>query len=309
MNIIERSLQFRLNVGRFLNAWLRPWVIQISAERSALNDELKRHWPERAFTVQELIREDWELAADKVPTSVPKTLQFLVFIDSEGDIDWFTDGDLGLDAGKSVSAAEAVGARRCKHLPHEQRLEFRRMVGLAIVEGIRGNRDESLLLANEAAKFLKERTIERSRCWTLYSAHVLLLGLSAVLWLVWYGFSPVFVEHVKAEFSLCVSIQGGLIGAYLSVLQKAGKGAWDAASGLWIHILEVFSKVFAGSVCGGIAFILSRSVHAPASIRGLTSDLYSIFLFGIAAGLFERVIPKMVSAYVEADKTKGSNDP
>ena len=109
--------------------------------------------------------------------------------------------------------------------------------------------------------------------------------------------------------SLFLSLQGGMVGAYLSVIQKAGKGAWDAASGVRIHVLEVFTKIFAGCVCGGVAFTLSRSVHAPASIRELTSDPYSLLVFGLAAGLFERVIPKMVSAYVECDETKGSSDP
>jgi len=48
-----------------------------------------------------------------------------------------------------------------------------------------------------------------------------------------------------------------------------------------------------------VAFIISQSAFAPPAIKALTPDSYSLFLFGLAAGLFERTIPKMVSSYSE----------
>lgn len=153
-------------------------------------------------------------------------------------------------------------------------------------------------MADEAAQFLKDRTVERSRIWTLESAHVIFIffvGIALILLKLPYIQNLLSATPLEIWFATV----GGILGAYLSVIQKAGSGEWDAASGRWIHILEVVTKLAAGAFFGGIAFAISRSVYAPSSAKALTPDNYSIFLFGLAAGLFEWLIPKMISSYSE----------
>jgi hypothetical protein len=38
-------------------------------------------------------------------------------------------------------------------------------------------------------------------------------------------------------------------------------------------------------------------------LKAITPDSYSLFIFSIAAGMFERMIPKMISTYTKSEKT------
>ena len=170
------------------------------------------------------------------------------------------------------------------------------------VNAFQGAPDLSKSLAEGAAQFLKQRTVERSRSWTLFAAHLFLIAFSTILILFGSIINSSTSGGTEGSGLLCLAIQGGLIGAYLSVIQKAGRGEWDAAAGRQIHYIEVFTKLFAGGVLGGIAFALSRSVHAPISLKAITPDSYSLFVFSVAAGMFERLIPKMISTYTKSEK-------
>jgi len=301
MTFIEKSLRLREKLRQFILGWLDPKTLNSERARAELNAVLKKHWDPQPIEIYELILENWESNQPPPTAGTPSNpdKRFIVFIDQDLDVDWIANEDLPSDAEKCVSLAESIGARRCKHLPREQILELKRLIGQAIVNGIRGHKEESCKLAEDAAQFLKERTVERSRGWTLTAAHIFLLLFSALLTACCDAPSTWHCWGTADWFPLWLAIQGCVIGAYLSVLQKAGSGEWDAASGLGLHFLEVFTKLLAGGLLGGIALALSRSVHAPASIKNIAPDTYSVFLFGVAAGLFERVIPKMISTYSE----------
>ena len=179
-------------------------------------------------------------------------------------------------------------------------------MGQAIVNGIRGETEQSSKLTNDAAQFLKERTVERSRSWTLTYAHLVFVVSSAILSFLFSMSNMWHCWQIIDPSLLWLAIQGGIIGAYLSVVRKAGRGEWDAAAGRSLHLLEVFTKLFAGGILGGIAFVLSRSVDAPLSLKQIAPDEYSALLLGIAAGLFEQLIPKMISTYSDFGKTQNT---
>jgi hypothetical protein len=311
MSLIEKSLDFRNHARRFILSWFKPSILTAECSREELNRSLQQHWPDTPIKVYELIYENWELtAAGTQSTPNNHSDHFIVFIDPEFAIDWINNGEANETELQCISLAESIGAKRCNHLSRDQVLEFRRLIGQAIVNGIRGNAKQSCAMAETAAQFLKDRTIERSRAWTLASAHCLLLAASTIA--AFFLTVPLFYNLLAGTSGgLWLAAAGGLLGAYLSVLQKAGSGEWDAASGLRIHVLEVLTKFAAGTLFGGIAFAISQSVHAPPSIKSLTPDPASLFLFGFAAGLFERLIPKMVSAYSESytnEEPKKSHD-
>jgi len=294
MNLIEQSLAFRGELRKLFLGWFSPCTLEREAARTILNATLRDRWAIQDTAVYELVFEEWNEPA------LQESPNYLVFIDAELDVDWLYDGNLANDRTENVTQAEAAGARRCKHLPLEQVLEFKRLIGHAVVSGIRGSRESSQQLAKEAAKFLKERTVERSRAWTLMSAHLFLLVLVSVLISL-----PLCLGFISSPsviaFGLWLGSFGGLLGAYLSVVQKAGSGEWDAASGIGIHRIEVFTKLLAGTMLGGISFAVAHSVHAPPSIAAISPDSYSQFLFGFAAGLIERLIPKMLTSFSKKD--------
>jgi hypothetical protein len=300
MSLIEKSLEFRKNARRLVLGWFRPSILAAEHSRHELNLSLQKHWPDSPIQVYELIHENWEdKATVKPPGDDHQPDNFIVFIDPALDIDWINDSTSTDAQLQCISLAESIGAKRCGHLPREQALEFKRLIGHAIVNGIRGDAKLSCALAETAAQFIKDRTIERSRVWTLASAHSLLLGAAATA--VVCSSLPLLHSLLSdAPVGIWFAAAGGLLGAYLSVLQKAGSGEWDAASGFGIHLLEVLTKFAAGTLFGCIAFAISQSVHAPASIKALTPDNASLFMFGFVAGFIERVIPKMVSTYSES---------
>jgi hypothetical protein len=310
MGLTENSLDFRKRARTLTLGWFRPSILEAEQLRAQLNKSVQEHWKDPSFKLHELIHEDWEPPADEKSKNGSESENFIVGIDPEFDVDWINDGDTSEEQGECISQAEAIGARRCRHLPPDQILELKRLIGQAVVNAITGNPKLSRSLTQQAAQFLRERTIERSRVWTLASAHSLLLcaGFTATFCQT----RPILQDMLGGvPIGLWLAAAGGLLGAYLSVVQKAGSGEWDAASGLPIHILEVFTKLAAGTFFGGIAFVLSNSVHAPAAIKALTPDNASFFMFGIAAGIGERLIPKMISTYSEAftkEEPKKSND-
>ena len=272
MALIEKSLEFRNHARRLILGWFKPSILAAERSRDELNRSVQQHWPDSPIKVYELIYENWEPPAPGTPpTQNNHSDHFIVFIDPELAVDWINNGDANETELQCISLAESIGAKRCNHLPREQVLEFRRLIGQAIVNGIRGNAKQACGLTETAAQFLKDRTIERSRAWTLASAHCLLpaaVGIAAFCLAV-----PSLYNLLSgAPDGLWLATAGGLLGAYLSVLQKAGSGEWDAASGLRIHVLEVLTKFAAGTLFGGIAFAISQSVHAPAAIKSLTPD-------------------------------------
>ena len=300
MSFIESTLKKREDLRRFILGCFKPEVLAAESARKELNASLQSHWPEHPIEVYELIHEKYDASPQNAATGAPSPSEnFIVFIDSELDIDWIADKTISEESAELISLAESVGARRCHHLPREQVLEFKRIIGQAIVSALQGSKKQPQKLANEAAVFLKNRTVERSRVWTLCSSHLLILSFLIFAWLV--SNSALFqVWNAKIPVEFWLATAGGLVGAYLSVIQKTGSGDMDAASGKKIHAIEVLTKLVAGFLLGGIAFALSQSVHAPPSLKAITADSPSMFLFSFAAGFIERLIPRMVSRYSES---------
>jgi hypothetical protein len=292
MSWVKKIINIKQELRRLILALFSPANLAEEDYRNKLNSAAQQNWPEHPLSVHELIFE----SSGQDPDATGK---FIVFIDTSLEIDWIANATLDINTAELVSYAESISSRKCTHLPEEQVLEFRRMIGQSIVNAIRGNLTQSRELASTAADFLKSRTIEKSRAWTLCTAHVL-APLCAVLIIL-----PIANERPE-DWVYC--IYGGLTGAYLSIIQKAGKGEWDAASGLSIHAIEVVTKLLAGLLLGVVAYALSRSTHAPTSLKAISPDSASLFLLGVSAGLFERLIPKMISEYIQPSNTSPTSN-
>jgi hypothetical protein len=298
MSFLEKSLSFRSKFRELLLGWFNPEKLNAERTRAKVSKTLQNHWGADDIQVFELIRENWEEKRSAGELQSEDGRQYAVFIDSELDVDWITKGELPANISHAITRADAVGGTHSKHLPREQRLEFKRIVAHSIVAAIRGGLEESRELTQKAEGFLKERTIERSRTWTLCFSHLAVLLLATVLVLLFFRFGSFAKPDVTAVITgLMLATSGGLLGAYLSIIQKAGRGEWDAAAGKLAHVIEVATKLVAGIVLGGIAFAITQSTHAPGPIAATAPDHYSTFLFGFAAGFFERLIPKIVSSY------------
>src|SRR5579871_728488 len=130
MGCLERSLELRKKIRTFILGWFNPAVLAEESSRETLNNTLKQHWPNDPIQLYELVYEHWEPKPPNAATATATpTGHFVVFIDIEIDVDWIYDGHLESKSAECVSRAEAIGARRCQHLPREQVLEFKRLIG------------------------------------------------------------------------------------------------------------------------------------------------------------------------------------
>ena len=284
-------MDVRSEIRKVILAWWKPAVYEEERCRVALNKAFKERWKIEDCELYELIHERHNEPED------PSEPNFIVWLDMQLDVDWLFTQNLDKEAEDLVTQAEAVQARRCKHLPLQQIVEFKRIVGHGVVSGIRGSKAATQKLIKEAEQFLKDRTIERSRIWTLWFSHLVfsLLMLSVL---------AVMRHFPVRDLTMVITSGGGLLGAYLSIIQNAGNGKWDAAAGKGAHFVEVGTKSVAGIIAGLIVFVLSRSVHAPDSIKALTADEYSQFFLGFVAGFSERLIPKIIASYSPKDLPK-----
>lgn len=291
----------RNEVRKFILSWLRPDVLAKEQRRSEMASAVQAHWKNNGpIHLYELIREEWD---DKKDAVIEEDAFYVVFIDEDIAIDWITEKKLSPEQSDAISHAESIGAKECKHLPKERQLEFRRLLGQAIVCAIDGNLEDSRRTADAALLSLMERTIERSRQWTLQWTHIFLF----IAICTFYRY-----QFCSTDF-LAWAIFGGIIGAYLSIVQKAGKGKWNAAAGQWVHVVEVFSKIVSGGVLGGIAFAVVRSPLCPKLLETDPETVYMFFLVGVMAGLFERLIPRILSSYGDSvrkdnNETKSDSD-
>src|SRR2546423_1506100 len=133
---VQQCSELRGDAWRLFLAFFRPQKLESEQFRNKLEASIQQHWLSHPLTVYELIHENWD-----PPTAIPPpqpTEFFVVFINRDLDVDWVHNGTLPDDAAERVSQAEAVAARRCEHLPKDQVLELKRLVGQAIVIAMQG---------------------------------------------------------------------------------------------------------------------------------------------------------------------------
>lgn len=299
----QQMLEVRASVAATIKAIFRPKQYELERANREHNQHLKEHWSPEPIEVEELIYERW-----KDPNSFLSKSEndnFIVFIDHVQDVEWLTGDKIDPDdeSAKAISHAEAIGSRRCKQLPPDQVLELRRILGQAITCAIQGHVEESYKLSRDAELFHRARSIEQSRRWTLNSAHLFVVAISFVVLWTTMAKAPAALNYLGSSlspFSLLSGVLGGVLGAYLSLIQKSSSGVCDSAAGIQLHRIEAFTKISSGALLGFVALMLSQSNFAPEVLNTLDYvDGYSLFILGFASGFIERLIPRMISNYSE----------
>jgi len=219
-----------------------------------------------------------------------------VFIDINLDVDWIHRSDPPSGAMKYISQAEAIGAKRAEHIPREQRLELKRLVGQSIVSAISTDFDTASELANNAEQFHTKRTIEVSKIWKLEYAVVILVSISIFFLLLHH------LNLFNNYMEFFISTYAGSLGAFCSISMRRHSSRWNAESGRYAHFVEVFTRVLLGSIFGILFFIASRTSIIPPIFSHDTSDFYSLFIFCFASGYSERLVLNIISSYIQPQK-------
>lgn len=103
------------------------------------------------------------------------------------------------------------------------------------------------------------------------------------------------------------SIFFGCLGAFFSILCKAGKLEYDCEAGVFLNILEVVSRFFAAAIS---AYLAGQLFEADLLFTALKSTQVSsvVPLIYFVAGFSERLVPSIVSTLGTKEKTEEKNN-
>ena len=131
-------------------------------EQQALKDlqkAIRDHWPNDPIDLECLVRENWDESED----GKSRIYKYIVFVDKNLKIDWIT-ADNSLDQYSSqVSRASVLESIPHDYLPKKQIIEFKKLIGEAIVSFFNGNSQEAENNINRARQYVMDRIIECSR--------------------------------------------------------------------------------------------------------------------------------------------------
>lgn len=250
--------------------------------------ELRKHWHPEPILLQFLIRERWQERKDG---ESPDVYNYVVYIDTEGDVDWICDDDFSsqkLTSETSALIADIMNeeAFPCGKLRYDERMTFKKILGSAVVSALEGELNVARGMKERGHEYLQDRISERSRCWSLFSATAL-----ATIWLVaLHCFLPARILPEPYIF--------GVLGAYVSVARNAGRRFTDANAGRFLHWSESFTRLAVGAVLGVVGVSLFQSSVSPELFRDVCKNSAGIAVVAFAAGLFDTFIPSMVSQLV-----------
>lgn len=264
--------------------------------------DVQSRWIGHSIEIRELIQE--RKAADSGRgREKNERYDYVVFIDIAGDLDWICNDDLSEERLSSETAALAaralsIEAMPCKRLSEENRMAFKRLLGAAIVSAFEGNPDDAQSLMSQAQIFLKDRTEELSRRWTLLSSTILLIVFSLLVCL-----GILKPARIPTLF--------GLFGAYVSIVGRSGSRRTDAGAGKWLHFVESAVRLMVGMLLGNVGVHFFNCPIAPEFTRGLCETDAGIRTAAFGAGFLDSFIPSMISAYFLKPlepQTKGANN-
>lgn len=260
-------------------AWKKKRVEEYNAR---VFGKVKENWHDDEIELKELIWERWK-KGEQI-----EDFNFVVFIDIAEDLDWICDDDKSknkMPRGASVRICEVMDAASlpCDSLPEAERMAYKKMLGSAIVSAFDGDLRKSSGLLRQALSYLRDRITERSRMWTLEAALVVGTALFLLGWWVFDRTSP-------ATF--------GLLGAWISIVRKAGNRLTDSNAGKWLHWLEVLMRLSAGMVLGILGVKLFSCQLAPCLMQELCLSASGCCVVAFASGLLDGLVPSMISRYV-----------
>ncbi|MBU0508777.1 hypothetical protein KKH27_08075 [bacterium] len=253
-----------------------------------MSTTLKERWPD--CDIRHLVYEDMDL--------------FVVFVDSELDVDWETTSKWDerqptnmQELNAIINDAATVECTPCEHLRENIRLKFKRLVGEAIARSLSHDYDNAKRMLIAAKDFIDARIREKSRAWYL-EASVVIAGseclVGAILWLLREQVSGLVGNNM---ISLLLSAVAGGCGALLSIILRIGKFELDSASGKGLHNLEAGSRIVAGNLSAILVYFGIKSGLILPSLANVPELIWGLLLLAFIAGSSERLAPSIIARF------------
>ncbi len=148
-------------------------------ERSRTEELIRNHWQDNSICMIELIRMEYSLGTNS------QNNEFFVIIDYDVELDWLIGCDLKSELTEQVTSKLNI----IKAIPHstlsiEQKLQFNRLLGNALVAAINKQSEDAERLLDESRNYVIRRLSEYSKKWTLLSATLFLFIIIIFNWIL-----------------------------------------------------------------------------------------------------------------------------
>ena len=256
-------------------------------------------------TIKQETNRDWESVDDFRDLPVQRLINFstgdlgnfIVFINSEGDIDWKTTGIYDnkvreKECNKILGRIAILDVIPAPQLPDAVIMEFRTLLAEALARCIHDDVASSKSLLDTASKFISERNQEVGRWWLVSAATLATILVLAVVAIVWIS-RAIFVPFLGINFfPLLVASASGAIGSLLSVLTRAAKLPLEPNAGRYLHYVEGVAHIVVGTIGGLVVYLAIRAgLLAPEFLKtGMAGQVLACMVGGSS----ERLVPAII---------------
>ncbi|WP_421854458.1 hypothetical protein [Marinomonas sp.] len=239
------------------------------------------------------------------------TKNFIVFIDSQLDIDWITSDEYDKngpkDSDKHAKILNGVALLECKpngHFADKIQLDFKRLLGEALARGLAAEYDSANQILEQSEIYLTQRGRELSRTWYLSTAGVItsvVLATSIVAW----PFRNLISNVWGSSFHLYATVMVfGALGALLSIIMRTGKEHFDCHAGKSVHQLESAYRIVAGMLSSFFVTMAVTSGFILPTLSTMTNLSITLYFIGFVSGMSERIVPS-ITTKIENVANKG----
>ena len=232
------------------------------------------------------------------------TNDFIVFIDSDLDIDWKTSDEYDQKGPEKPEKHNLIlnRAATLECIPNEHqkktvRLNFKRMLAEGVARSLKHDYENAEKILIEAESYIRNRNVEIARYWQL-SSSCLVGVISAIFAFSFWGYRQDLIAAFGVKpFYIVLSSFAGSIGATMSIIFRIGNTSITSEAGHKLHLLEAISRNLGGAISGLIISILvCLGVVVPIFENSGMSNLAMVG-GGLLAGASERWAPSLIAQF------------
>lgn len=222
---------------------------------------------------------------------------YIIFIDCENDLDYIdlrtnNDENTEKEINRAIAKLQFAEAVPTKHLPDDVQIEFKRSLGIGYIHALNGQFEDIPAIISEAQLYLKKRNREYSRKLFLSS------GAPAAIIAFIFGFI-FYLLDIKSSWGYGIIF--GVLGAYVSIWMRYGKINNSGYGGIFLHLLECYSRIFIGVIFALVAMVAIRCHLILPSLQN-NEELMTFILASFISAFSERFIPSILDQITKNSK-------
>lgn len=229
-----------------------------------------------------------------------ETDTFIVFIDTEGEIDWRTVGydwskvDLGkFDA--IINRAAALETIRRDGIDADFTDNHKRLVAEAIARALDGDLAAAQAMLNLAEEILNAKSREAGRLWYLAACFMTVVPFALMVLVLWI-LRQIALPHLgETLFWMLLGSASGAAGALLSILIRNSEISCELSSGKILYFAEAASRILAGAIAGGLAALAVKAGWLFEPLVKAHQGNPTIIIAAFAAGYIERFTTSLIA--------------